>query len=106
MFFSFLVFTLVTVLVNPLKSQAYCILRLIIQQLQGLQCKLFELVSGEIMDKNRYMSQNLLKYAMAERDVLCYTKHPFIVSLDYAFQNAKRLFLLLEFCPGYNLHEF
>ena len=29
--------------INPLKSQAYYILRLIIQYLQGLQCKLAEL---------------------------------------------------------------
>jgi len=54
----------------------------------------------KIMDKNRFLSNNLLKYAMAERNVLCYTKHPFIVGLDFAFQTAKRLFLLLEYCPG------
>jgi protein-serine/threonine kinase len=59
-----------------------------------------KLYAMKIMDKNRFMSNNLLKYAMAERNVLCYTKHPFIVGLDYAFQTAKRLFLLLEYCPG------
>eukprot|EP00826_Nyctotherus_ovalis_P024194 TRINITY_DN1874_c0_g1_i7.p1 TRINITY_DN1874_c0_g1~~TRINITY_DN1874_c0_g1_i7.p1 ORF type:complete len:515 (+),score=99.78 TRINITY_DN1874_c0_g1_i7:135-1679(+) len=59
-----------------------------------------KLYAMKIMDKNRFRTNNLLKYAEAERNVLCYTKHPFIVGLDYAFQTAKRLFLLLEFCPG------
>ncbi len=57
----------------------------------------------KILSKERVVSQNLLKYVMTERNVLCYTKHPFIVGLDYAFQTAERLFLIIEFCPGYSL---
>jgi protein-serine/threonine kinase len=54
----------------------------------------------KVLSKKRFMSQNLLKYAKAERNVLCFTKSPFIVGLDFAFQTADKLFLILEYCPG------
>jgi len=54
----------------------------------------------KVLSKKRFMSQNLLKYAMAERNVLCLTKSPFIVGLDFAFQTSDKLFLILEYCPG------
>lgn len=44
-----------------------------------------------------------MKYAKTERDVLTYTKHPFIVGLKYAFQTPEKLFLLLEYAPGGNM---
>jgi serine/threonine protein kinase len=31
--------------------------------------------------------------------------HPFIVSLEYAFQSANSLFLVMEFCRGGDLYE-
>lgn len=54
----------------------------------------------KVLSKKRFMSQNLLKYAQAERNVLSYNKSPFIVGLEFAFQTADKLFLILEFCPG------
>jgi serine/threonine protein kinase len=45
----------------------------------------------------------LVKYAVTERNVLSYTKHPFIVGLNYAFQTKDKLFLILDFCPGGDL---
>lgn len=35
--------------------------------------------------------------------MLSYTKHPFIVGLNYAFQTRERLFLILDYCPGGDL---
>ena len=55
------------------------------------------------LNKKRFVGQNLLKYAKAERNVLCYTKSPFIVGLDFAFQTSDKLFLILEYCSGYNI---
>jgi serine/threonine protein kinase len=49
------------------------------------------------------MGQNLVKYAMTERNVLSYTKHSFIVGLNSAFQTKEKLFLILEYCPGGDL---
>jgi hypothetical protein len=46
------------------------------------------------------MGQNLVKYAKTERNVLSFTKHPFIVGLNYAFQTHDKLVLLLDYAPG------
>ena len=54
----------------------------------------------KVLNKKRFISQNLLKYATADRNVLCYTKNPFIVGLDSAFQTVDKLSLTLEYCPG------
>lgn len=35
--------------------------------------------------------------------MLSYTRHPFIVGLNYAFQTRDRLFLILDYCPGGDL---
>lgn len=53
----------------------------------------------KVLNKQRIMGQNLLKYVMAERNVLSLTSHPFIVKLYYSFQTWHKLFLILEYCP-------
>jgi len=55
------------------------------------------------LSKRKILGQNLVKYAKTERDVLSYTRHPFIVNLNYAFQTTTKLFLILDFCPGGDL---
>ena len=40
---------------------------------------------------------------MTERNVLSYSQHPFIVQLNFAFQTKKKLYLILEYCPGGDL---
>lgn len=62
-----------------------------------------ELYAMKVLSKQRILGQNLVRYAKTERDVLSYTKHPFIVSLNYAFQTRTKLFLILDFCPGGDL---
>jgi len=57
----------------------------------------------KILNKRQIMGSNLVKYAKTERDVLTYIKHPFIISLKYAFQTPEKLFLLLEYAPGGNM---
>mmetsp|Transcript_22511 Transcript_22511/g.15987 ORF Transcript_22511/g.15987 Transcript_22511/m.15987 type:complete len:105 (+) Transcript_22511:320-634(+) len=39
----------------------------------------------KVLNKDKILGQNLVRYAMTERDVLSYTNHPFIVNLNYAF---------------------
>ena len=39
----------------------------------------------KVLEKEKILKQNLVRYAMTERNVLCLAKHPFIVSLNYAF---------------------
>ena len=57
----------------------------------------------KILNKKQIMGNNLVKYAKTERDVLTYTRHPFIVGLKYAFQTPEKLFLLLEYAPAGNM---
>lgn len=62
-----------------------------------------QLFAMKVLKKDLVFGQNLIKYAMTERNVLSYLKHPFIVSLESAFQTASSLFLILSYCPGGDL---
>jgi serum/glucocorticoid-regulated kinase 2 len=42
---------------------------------------------------------------MTERNILIETQNQFLVKMDYAFQNEKRLFFVLEYCPGGELYN-
>lgn len=64
------------------------------------------LYAMKVLSKMYIMSQNLVKYTVTERDVLAVTNHPFIVGLNYAFQTNKKLFLILDYCPGGDLSEY
>ena len=57
----------------------------------------------KILNKKQILGNNLARYAKTERDVLSYSKHPFIVGLRYAFQTPEKLFLLLDYAPGGNM---
>ena len=59
-----------------------------------------EMFAMKVLRKEKIMNQNLVKYAMTERNVLSVVRHPFIVSLRAAFQTADLLYLLLDYCPG------
>ncbi|EGR33343.1 protein kinase domain protein [Ichthyophthirius multifiliis] len=48
---------------------------------------------------------NLIKYALTERNVMSLSNHPFLVKLNYAFQTNDRLFLIMDYCPGGDLGE-
>ncbi|CAG9320119.1 unnamed protein product [Blepharisma stoltei] len=62
-----------------------------------------QLYAMKVLRKEKIMGQNLIKYAMTERHVLSYINHPFIVSLNFAFQTPEKLFLILDYCPGGDL---
>lgn len=44
-----------------------------------------QLFAMKVLQKEKILGQNLVKYAVTERHVLSITKHPFIVGLNYAF---------------------
>jgi serine/threonine protein kinase len=46
---------------------------------------------------------NWLRYVKTERDVLVGSTSQFINKINYAFQTEKKLFLILDFCPGGDL---
>lgn len=60
----------------------------------------------KVLRKDKIVGQNLVKYAMVERNVLSIIKHPFIVSLSFAFQSPQKLYLVLDYCAGGNLTSY
>lgn len=65
-----------------------------------------KLYAMKILQKDKIFSNNLVRYATTERNVLTYfTKHPFIVNLNFAFQTSTKLFLILDYWPGGDLGQ-
>ncbi|KAL4429957.1 hypothetical protein ABPG74_000323 [Tetrahymena malaccensis] len=54
----------------------------------------------KVLQKNKMMKSNVIKYALTERNVLSLSNHPFIVKLNYSFQTEEKLFLILDFAAG------
>lgn len=51
--------------------------------------------------KKKYIEQRKQEiHVMIERNILVGVDHPFIVKLYYSFQDEKKLYFALEFCPG------
>ena len=51
--------------------------------------------------KKKYIARKKQEHhVMTERHILSGLAHPFLVRLHYSFQNAKKLFFALEYCPG------
>ena len=61
------------------------------------------LYAMKVLEKDKIIGQNLILYALTERNVLSQMHHPFIVSLLFAFQTTEKLFLILDYCPGGDL---
>jgi serine/threonine protein kinase len=55
------------------------------------------------LSKRNNLEESWIRYVRTERDVLAYSDNPFIVKLRYAFQTKKKLFLIIDFCPGGDL---
>ena len=41
-----------------------------------------------------------------ERNVLAIAKHRFVCNIDWAFQTDKRLYLIMDYCPGGDLQQY
>lgn len=54
----------------------------------------------KILAKNRIIAERLVKYAVTERNVMSSIRHPFIVSLKYAFQTVSKLYMIQDYCSG------
>lgn len=59
----------------------------------------------KVLQKSKVFGKNLQRYAMSERNILSYARHPYIVSLHYAFQTPSCLVMVLEYCPNGNLQQ-
>lgn len=65
-----------------------------------------QIYAMKILEKSNICASNsLLRYTITERNLLSYMRHPYIVSLHYAFQTPSHLVLVLEFCPNGNMQN-
>lgn len=54
----------------------------------------------KMLRKEHIVKRNQVEHTQTERNVLECVNHPFIVSLHYAFQTPKKLYVVLEYCAG------
>jgi len=60
----------------------------------------------KVLSKSKIKAQNLIKYALTERNVLSVMHHQFVVKLRYAFQTHDKLFIIMDYCPGGDLSQY
>ncbi|GAB4848078.1 hypothetical protein Ancab_002740 [Ancistrocladus abbreviatus] len=58
----------------------------------------------KVMDKAALRSRKKLPRAQTEREILQSLDHPFLPTLYTHFENEKSSYLVMEFCPGGDLH--
>ena len=54
----------------------------------------------KVLKKEELLKRNQFEHTMAERRILEKIRHPFIVSLQYSFQTNRKLYFVLDYCPG------
>jgi serum/glucocorticoid-regulated kinase 2 len=59
-----------------------------------------EIMALKILKKEMVERRKQEEHVKTEREVLAHVAHPFIAKLHYAFQNEKKLYFALEYCPG------
>eukprot|EP00916_Digyalum_oweni_P019226 GHVL01032014.1.p1 GENE.GHVL01032014.1~~GHVL01032014.1.p1 ORF type:complete len:366 (-),score=56.98 GHVL01032014.1:128-1225(-) len=54
----------------------------------------------KMLRKENIVKRNQVEHIKTERSVMEQLSHPFIVELKYAFQTKKKLYFVMEYCPG------
>merc|ERR1719444_518980 len=54
----------------------------------------------KMLRKEDVVKRNQVEHTRTERSVLESVSHPFIVTLHFAFQTPKKLYLVMEYCPA------
>ena len=52
------------------------------------------------INKRNLLLRNQIEQAFAERDILCFTDNPFVVSLQCSFETQKHLCMVMEYVEG------
>lgn len=55
--------------------------------------------------KDLVIDQDFFESLKLEKDILYNVEHPFIVSMDYVFQNDLRIYFLMNFIKGGELYR-
>nr|CCA22746.1 ribosomal protein S6 kinase putative [Albugo laibachii Nc14] len=63
------------------------------------------LFAMKVLKKNWVMDKDLVTQTMAERRILQEANHPYIVQLQYAFQNRDKLYMVMDYYSGGSLRH-
>lgn len=58
------------------------------------------LFAMKVLKKKQLRMQKQVQNTWTERKILEKINHPFIVHMDCAFQTEKKLFFVMDYCPG------
>lgn len=64
-----------------------------------------ELYAMKILKKQHIIDNKQLEHTKAEKNILSYVNHPFLVSLQYAFQTDQKIYFVMEFMKGGELFQ-
>jgi hypothetical protein len=64
-----------------------------------------EILAMKQLNKQMLLKNRQLKYAIAESKIMRSLHHPYIVTLHYAFETPRNLYLVMEFCPNGDLEH-
>ncbi len=59
-----------------------------------------EVFAMKILKKKNIEKKRQEEHVLTERNVLAGVKFPFIIRMKYSFQNERKLFFILDYCPG------
>jgi len=59
-----------------------------------------EMFALKVLRKDNIIKRNQVEHTKTERSVLGYCRHPFIVSMNMAFQSKDKLYFVLDYCAG------
>ena len=59
-----------------------------------------QLYALKVLKKKYILEKNQEKHIMTEKEILAQIEHPFLVKLKMSFQDDRKLYFLLEYCPG------
>jgi len=60
----------------------------------------------KVLKKKEVARRGLLANVVEERKILAKTESPFLVKLNFAFQSDKKLYLVMDYCPGGELFYY
>lgn len=58
----------------------------------------------KVIRKDKFLDDSSLQGLKLEKDILYMVDHPFIVSMDFVFQNDFRIYFIMEFVEGGELY--
>ena len=59
-----------------------------------------KLYAMKVLKKSKIKKLKQVQHTMTERKILEKINNPFIIKLNFAFQTQKKLFFVLDYCPG------